>query len=183
MGSWNWVLTRTAPPPFLFLWGFYFPLSFCFSPFFSYAWGPLGREEGEEGSSIFCPFGTVTSLVLQVHCPLPVSLLPPPPFPRLSSFPLPADMADLLSHAPCRQLARWAGASGAVNRAALSCRFVRVPYFCVLIEVTHKKEKIKKKNPQKKNKTFPLLQMISPTIRLDPETSSPLHPPCAPPIN
>lgn len=119
--------------------GLLFPSVFLLLPVFSYAWGPLGREEGEEGSSIFCPFGTVTSLVLQVHCPLPVSLLPPPP---LSSFPLPADMADLLSHAPCRQLARWAGASGAVNRAALSCRFVRVPYFCVLIEVTHKKVKI-----------------------------------------
>lgn len=82
---------------------------------------------------------------------LPVSLLLPC-FPS-ASFPFPTDVADLLSHAPCRQLARWAGASGAVNRAGLLCRFVRVPYFCVLIEVTHKK----KKRLRKKKKTFPPL--------------------------
>lgn len=103
---------------------------------------------------------------------LPVSLLLPC-FPS-ASFPFPTDVADLLSHAPCRQLARWAGASGAVNRAGLLCRFVRVPYFCVLIEVTHKK---KKRLRKKKKKPSPLFQMITPFIPLDPETYSPMHPP------
>lgn len=178
VGSWNWILLHfgrqdcpspaTLPIPMERL----FPFVVAPLPSFTYVLGPLGREEEQEWSSIFCPFVELSSrqcstsfFLLLVSLLLPHFL--PLPYPS-SSFLLPADVADLLSHAPCRQLARWTGASGAVNRAALLCRFVRVPYFCVLIEVTHKKR-------------LPP-QMIAPSIPLDPETC-PMHPPYAPPIN
>lgn len=36
-------------PPFLFLWGFYFPLSFCFSPFSAMFGGPWGERKERRG--------------------------------------------------------------------------------------------------------------------------------------
>lgn len=102
--------------------GSIFPLSvFAPLPIFSARlWGP-GREEGEGLPSLslsaLSPYwGPQPHFPSQCSGHLPF-------FPSVFSFliPLLADMAHLLSHAPCRQLARWAGACRAVNRALRFC--------------------------------------------------------------
>lgn len=112
MGSWNWVLTRTAPPPFPVPVGLLFPSVFLLLSVFSYVWGPLGREEGEEGSSIFCPFGTVTSL----GAPGPLS---PPSF---SAFPLSPICLHFLSLLTWLTSSPTPPAGGQVGRCQRSCK-------------------------------------------------------------
>lgn len=119
-------------------------LSLHFPPLSAMLWGSWGERKERRGLPSSVPLWNC-HLIGAPGPFVPSWFLCFYPLSRSSSFPLPADMADLLSHAPCRQLARWAGASGAVNRAALLCGFVRVPYFCVLIEVTHKRERLKKR--------------------------------------